>query len=161
MNAAGALWTAEQHRLLAALGHALWVRGALPETVPAAAPADAPAMVQAAPVRHHGRAHGHDRDPAPPPARREFQPGDGGRMPARRIETDVAPAVDAVPVRRAPAGMPDRLHFALIRAAGINPNTPEGTALIGQLPPSSGLRGNPAAKRALWPRLRALRAGKP
>jgi DNA polymerase III psi subunit len=53
--------------------------------------------------------------------------------------------------------LPDKLHFALIRASGCNPNAEEAAAIIAQWPPSHELRGNPAAKRALWPRLRALR----
>jgi DNA polymerase III psi subunit len=53
--------------------------------------------------------------------------------------------------------MPDRLHFALIRASGCNPNAPGAAQLIAQWPTAAQLRGNPAAKRALWPQLRALR----
>lgn len=142
-------WTAEQQRWLAALGHGVWVQGALPE-VEAAMPVETPA-------------------PALAPARREFQPKPSPRdlpspqaghvvsrpSPAARIETDSAPVV---PPRRTPSRLPDRLHIALIRAAGINPNAPEMAEVIAQLPASAELRGNPAAKRALWPRLRALRA---
>ena len=53
--------------------------------------------------------------------------------------------------------LPDRLHFALIRASGCNPNAPGAAELFAQWPSSAELRGNPAAKRALWPRLRRLR----
>lgn len=139
-------WTAEQQRWLAALGHGVWVRGALPE-VEAAVPVETPA-------------------PALAPARREFQPRPAPRelppqaamprtAPAARVDTDSAPV--AAP-RRATTRLPDRLHIALIRAAGINPNAPEMAEVIAQLPASAELRGDPAAKRALWPRLRALRA---
>ena len=38
-----------------------------------------------------------------------------------------------------------------------NPNAEDAAAIIAGWPPSSELRGNPAAKRALWPQLRALR----
>jgi hypothetical protein len=57
--------------------------------------------------------------------------------------------VDALPILAdAPA---DRLLQALQRAAG-------GRDLAGfPLPPLPELRANAAAKRALWPRLRALR----
>lgn len=63
----------------------------------------------------------------------------------------------AAPARRATSRLPDKLHFALIRASGCNPNAPDAAALIAQWPASSTLRGNAAAKRALWPQLRALR----
>ena len=63
----------------------------------------------------------------------------------------------AAPARRPASRLPDKLHFALIRASGCNPNAPDAAALIAQWPPSSMLRGNAAAKRALWPQLRALR----
>ena len=53
--------------------------------------------------------------------------------------------------------MPDRLHFALIRASACNPNAPDAAEVIAQWPTAEQLRGNPAAKRALWPRLRSLR----
>jgi hypothetical protein len=68
-----------------------------------------------------------------------------------RLRADDAPAVpvQAEPVRiEAPAGV-DPLWRALVRAAGTDA-LPE-VAL-------EALRGDPAAKRALWPRLRALRA---
>ena len=57
------------------------------------------------------------------------------------------------PARAAPlaAGSPDRLLQALVRAAG-------GRDLAAlPLPPLDQLRASAAAKRALWPRLRALR----
>ena len=57
------------------------------------------------------------------------------------------------------AKLPDRLHFALIRVSGCNPNAPGAAELFAQWPPSSELRGNPVAKRALWPILRRLRRG--
>ncbi len=59
--------------------------------------------------------------------------------------------------RRAASRLPDKLHFALIRASGCNPNAEDAAAIIAQWPPSHELHGNPAAKRALWPQLRALR----
>ena len=59
---------------------------------------------------------------------------------------------EATPAPREP-GAADRLHQALVRAAG-------GRDLSGlALPPLDRLRGDAAAKRALWPRLRALRRG--
>ena len=139
MSGGVALWTAEQQRWLAALGHTVWVHGALPEIeAEAVAQVDEPAR-------------------ALPPARREFQPRPA---PKPRIDAiDTAPV--AAPAARAASRLPDKLHFALIRAAGINPNAPDMAAVIAQWPASAELRGNPAAKRALWPRLRALRKGRP
>ncbi len=52
--------------------------------------------------------------------------------------------------------MPDRLQIALLRASGCNPGDPQTQALMASWPLAE-LRGNPAAKRALWPQLRALR----
>lgn len=50
----------------------------------------------------------------------------------------------------------DRLRAALSRAAGgVDPAAL--SALIGEGDAAARLRGDPAAKRALWPRLRALR----
>lgn len=129
---ASPLWTAEQHGWLAALGHAVYVRGALPESAAEAAPA--PAAVS-------------ERMPAPPRTR-------PAPPPAPTTAREAAPTT-----RRPAARLPDRLHIALIRAAAINPNAPGMAELIEQWPPSSELRGDPAAKRALWPRLRALRKG--
>lgn len=63
----------------------------------------------------------------------------------------------STPRMRTAARLPDRLHFALIRASGCNPNAEGAADLFAQWPSSAELRGNPAAKRALWPTLRALR----
>lgn len=50
----------------------------------------------------------------------------------------------------------DALLRALLRAAACDAD--DAVALVRTLPPTAQLRGNPAAKRTLWPRLRALRA---
>lgn len=63
-----------------------------------------------------------------------------GRMPAGARER-------AIP--DAPGGTPPLLQ-AIARAAGVD------TSALPPLPPLEGLR-SPAAKRALWPTLRALR----
>ena len=126
------LWSAQQHEWLTALGHTLYVQGA----------AEAPA-VQAAPVAEQA-----------PPRREPVAPA----IPARRRpEPEPPPARVAEAPRRAASRLPDKLHFALIRASGCNPNAEDAAAIIAQWPSSSELRGNPAAKRALWPQLRALR----
>ncbi|KAF1708972.1 alanine acetyltransferase [Pseudoxanthomonas kalamensis DSM 18571] len=135
------LWTAEQHGWLEALGHKVWIAGSLP------------AAAQQAPVTEaHAETTTRVRETAPPPRRAPVPP------PA----TDTPPASNGFG-RRLPTRVPDRLHFALIRASGCNPSAPGMAEVIAQWPPSAELRGNPAAKRALWPRLRALRkvAGTP
>jgi hypothetical protein len=127
------LWSSQQHEWLAALGHTLYVQGA----------AEAPVAPALEPVATR-------REPTPPaeaPARRAPRP-----EPAE-IRVRVA---EPAP-HRAASRLPDKLHFALIRASGCNPNAEDAAAIIGQWPPSHELRGNPAAKRALWPQLRALR----
>ena len=125
------LWSAQQHEWLKALGHRVYVQGAV-------VLAEDRLEVAAAPVRQSPVA-------TPPPRRR---PEPALAEPVREV-----PAAPARPASR----LPDKLHFALIRASGCNPNAPEAAAVIAQWPASAELRGNPAAKRALWPRLRALR----
>ena len=147
MSEAGSpLWTGEQHAWLRALGHTVWVPGQL-------AAADAPALdAPAMPVR---------RPPAPPaPPAREAAPPPASSVPPRRPPP--AAATDSAPVapRRAPPRgslLPDRLRIELLRASGLNPKTPEAAAIMAAWPDSASLRGNAAAKRALWPQLRALR----
>ena len=51
----------------------------------------------------------------------------------------------------------DPLLHAVLRAAGRDPADTRARALRGDLPPVAALRGDAAAKRRLWPRLRALR----
>jgi hypothetical protein len=58
----------------------------------------------------------------------------------------------------APAAVPDdALLHALLRAAGRDVDAADAAALCREWMPTARLR-DPAAKRALWPRLRALRA---
>ena len=130
-------WSAEQQAWLAALGHAVYVQGALPEAVARPAPADV-GVAAPAPVA--------PRRPRPAPA----------DTPA--VATASTPSAS---VRRPSLRGPDPLFIALIRAAAIKPDAPGMDAVIAQWPSSTELRGNPAAKRALWPRLRALRKGRP
>lgn len=51
----------------------------------------------------------------------------------------------------------DPLLHGLLRAAGCGPDSPRLREVLAALPPTGRLRGDPAAKRALWPLLRALR----
>jgi len=46
---------------------------------------------------------------------------------------------------------------ALLRAAGRDRASADAAALLRGFPPASALRGDAAAKRALWPVLRRLR----
>jgi hypothetical protein len=62
-----------------------------------------------------------------------------------------APKSD-VPARPAPSASP--LLRALARAAG---RSEQDTEFLRMLPDVATLRGNPTARRELWPRLRALR----
>jgi hypothetical protein len=119
---------------LSALGHTLYVVGQ----------AEAQATLTVA-------------EPAPP--RRE--PAQAATPSARRPQPETKPAARTAVATRTASRLPDKLHFALIRASGCNPNAEEAAAIMAGWPPASELRGNPAAKRALWPQLRALRRQRP
>lgn len=135
--AADRLWSAEQQAWLGVLGHALYLPADWPTE--AGAPAQA---VEAAPAR---------------PSRAQEEKAAPART-AQRDAVEAAPRARPAPAPRGSgARLPDRLHFALIRASGCNPNAPGAAELFAQWPASSELRGNPAAKRALWPALRRLR----
>ncbi|MET1163098.1 MAG: alanine acetyltransferase [Pseudoxanthomonas sp.] len=131
------LWSSQQHEWLSALGHTLYVPGS----------AVAPSRdVAAAPVSTSAEPSQPQREPAQP-----------APQVRRRPEPEATAAHVAPAPRRAASRLPDKLHFALIRASGCNPNGEDAAALFASWPPSSELRGNPAATRALWPQLRALR----
>src|SRR5690606_5838574 len=120
---------------------------------PAAVPLDvAPAARPATPSAEEASS---TRSPPPEPVRPRRAP------PAQ--DTGAASA-SAAPVsgstRRPSVRLPDRLQIALLRASGCNPSDPATKALMESWP-LDALRGNPAAKRALWPQLRALRRRKP
>ncbi|MDR0183610.1 alanine acetyltransferase [Lysobacter arvi] len=132
------LWTAEQREWLEAMGHTVW----------SIAPADALAA-ERQPDGFHAR--GDDDAPAP------SGPRNAMREAAALLARDDRPSRPA-PTRPAatPAslrGQGDRLLHAVLRAAGGADET-RVMALVGDV---AALRGNAAAKRALWPRLRALR----
>jgi hypothetical protein len=137
--AADRLWSAEQQGWLRALGHAVYLPADWPTEAGAPAVAEAPAA----------RAAAADSVPAVPAPR--------ARPPARATIDTPEPVRPASTPRMGGGKPPDRLHFALIRASGCNPNAPGAAELFAQWPSSAELRGNPAAKRALWPRLRRLR----
>lgn len=141
---ASGLWSAQQCAWLQALGHTLYVPGGV-EPEPATEVDTIPPVVQpAAGQRSVGSGH-----PAPAaPSHRE-----PAAVPVAAPEMRAPAAAFA---RRPPTRMPDRLQIALLRASGLNPNDTEAQRLMAAWP-LAGLRGNPAAKRAFWPQLRALR----
>jgi len=134
------LWTPAQQSWLQAMGYTVFVDGnvemAGPETGIDLGMAEAAV--------------------APPP---QTQPAPARRSAPTRIDEPapaVAPRERASGARRAAVRMPDRLQIALLRASGCNPAEPETQALMAGWKLDE-LRGNAAAKRALWPQLRALR----
>jgi hypothetical protein len=155
------LWSAAQQSWLQAMGYTVFVDGNVDAAVAdtgielgmAAAPqADAPAPERAA---HAPPARAVEPDAAPPP-RHEPAP------PRRTAPTGTDEPTAAAPRERAAGGrrpgvrMPDRLQIALLRASGCNPAEAETQALMAGWNLDE-LRADPAAKRALWPQLRALR----
>lgn len=166
-------WTSAQQAWLQAMGYTVFQDGALEIaasggvdpalTAGPAAVADPSAvhlsavLVPGLDPRHDVRHASARRAPAPesasepsaPPPRRApaaETPGRNAPLPAPRTGTARQPAVR----------LPDRLQIALLRASGRNPSDPATQALM-ETWPLDVLRGNPAAKRALWPQLRALR----
>ncbi len=68
------------------------------------------------------------------------------------VELGLPPYRLAVVAPPPPEGLPPALFAALQHAAGA------GHAAVAGLPGLEAMQGNPAAKRALWPSLRRLRA---
>ena len=158
------LWTPAQQAWLQAMGYSVLHEGALAAELEAAAsaaamaqPIELPAVeLSAAPVASRPAAT-RQAPPAPrtapePAMQREVvSPRPAG---ADAIQSDTAPRAGAA--RRPSVRLPDRLQIALLRASGCNPNDPATQALMDSWPLDT-LRTDPAAKRALWPTLRALR----
>ena len=149
------VWTAEQQAWLQAMGYTVYLEGGALDAPPvvAATPAfDAP--VEAA-----------ERTPQPQAAVMN-KPVAAAPPRETAAKAPEAPNTAAAPVFAANAAgggrrsgglrMPDRLQIALLRASGCNPNEAQTRALMDSWPLAE-LRANPAAKRALWPQLRALR----
>lgn len=131
------LWTPAQQSWLQAMGYTVFVDGnveAAPEPV---------VKLVAIPVE-------------PGPALRPSGTAPPPRRNAPVAEDPAAPAPARAGTRRAAVRMPDRLQIALLRASGCNPAEPDTQALMAGWNLDE-LRGNTAAKRALWPQLRALR----
>ncbi|HEQ1705745.1 hypothetical protein N5J01_07875 [Stenotrophomonas sp. GD03701] len=157
------LWSPAQQAWLQAMGYTVYHDGQLAAELDAAlqlsvAEADAAAAASAEPVRA-GSASMREH-----PAEAAAAPHQGRPAPPRRETPITAPDTAPAPVRPLPGGnarqpavrLPDRLQIALLRASGCNPNDPATQALMDSWPLDQ-LRQDPAAKRALWPQLRALR----
>ncbi|HEY5804646.1 MAG TPA: hypothetical protein VIT90_13225 [Lysobacter sp.] len=131
------LWTAQQQEWLQAMGHQVWALGGA-QSIEAVA--DTAAEIGDAPAN----------------AGRDHSIRDHARLEAAALlKGEAAPQARPVtpPVARPAAA--DRLMAAVFRAAARN----NGDAAVAALVPDiAALRGNAAAKRALWPKLRALRA---
>lgn len=138
------VWSPQQQAWLQAMGYSVYLAGgALDAPPPAAMPVREPAPVSTSDDASL------PRQPAARPPRRT----PAGNVPEAPVTAPTPPA----PGRRAGGfRMPDRLQIALLRASGLDPNQPETRALMDSWPLAE-LRANPAAKRALWPQLRALR----
>lgn len=78
------------------------------------------------------------------------------------LQLEVLDALGHTVYRRAAPERPplpdDPLLHALLRAAARSADDDDAHALSRAWMPVARLRGDPAAKRALWPQLRALRA---
>ncbi|MEN5204676.1 hypothetical protein ABE473_09475 [Stenotrophomonas sp. TWI700] len=147
------LWSPAQQSWLQAMGYTVFVDGSVePEAlvVPEIELHAAPVAEPPAPVRSPRPAPPAD---APPPVRRNAPRTVEEQAPA--IASAAAPA-RAGSGRRATVRMPDRLQIALLRASGCNPAEPDTQALMASWNLDE-LRSSAAAKRALWPQLRALR----
>ncbi|MFC6841321.1 alanine acetyltransferase [Xanthomonas theicola] len=161
MAGSAPLWSPEQHGWLQALGHTLYLGADAAVAQAAQAEARAAAAGAPAPMVPAERA-------APTHAPRAAAPSPTPAQPSARGLAPAAPADDPEPRRTAPAPaarraglrLPDRLQIALLRASGRNPNDPATQTLMATWPLAE-LRGNAAAKRALWPQLRALRKQAP
>ncbi len=145
MDMTGALpWSEQQLSWLQAMGYTVYVDAQATEA--AAVPLAATEPVVAAPSE------------APTPRRIEApaMPPRRAPVPAPEPGVVVAPASARPAGRRASVRLPDRLQIALLRASSLNPSDPQAQSIMDGWRLDE-LRGNPAAKRALWPQLRALR----
>lgn len=153
------LWSPAQQAWLQAMGYTVYHDGQLAAELDAALQLSVAEAEASATPPEPVRVAVPSRDDHAAPAVRMERPA-----PPRR-ETPVS-APDTVPAaeRPLPSGnarqpvvrLPDRLQIALLRASGCNPNDPATQVLMDSWPLDQ-LRRDPAAKRALWPQLRALR----
>lgn len=146
--AAPPLWTPAQQSWLQAMGYTVFVDGTV-EAAPEPIVELAAIPVEPGPARLN---EADTRQDAIPTRRADTPP----RRNAPAAEDPVAPTPTRSGTRRPAVRMPPPLQIALLRASGCNPNDPETQALMASWNLDE-LRGNAAAKRALWPQLRALR----
>ncbi|WP_285309185.1 hypothetical protein [Stenotrophomonas maltophilia] len=157
------LWSPSQQAWLQAMGYTVYHDGQLAAELDAALQLSvAEADAAAAPAVEQVRA------PIAPAREPPVEAKPGSRqerpVPPRRETPVSAPDTAPAAARPLPGGnarqpvvrLPDRLQIALLRASGCNPNDPATQALMDSWPLDQ-LRQDPAAKRALWPQLRALR----
>lgn len=152
MGAQVALWSPEQQAWLAAMGLGVYHDAAQVDWPPA--PAATAAVAQVA----FDNVPASVRQPLPGP-----RPAASVPAPPVFVAQTAPPASAAVAVapRRGGgsgllASLPDRLMLALLRASALNPSDPQAQAVMRGWE-LERLRADPAAKRALWPQLRALR----
>ncbi|MEN4956563.1 hypothetical protein [Stenotrophomonas indicatrix] len=160
------LWSPAQQAWLQAMGYTVYHDGQLAAEMDAAlqlsvaeATASAPVPVEATRAAPPSMQHAPSQRGAAPEPRLE-------RAPPRTAVPVAAPDTVPAAARPLPTGnarqplvrLPDRLQIALLRASGCNPNDPATQTLMDSWPLEQ-LRRDPAAKRALWPQLRALRKG--
>lgn len=158
-----ALWSAEQQAWLKALGHRVFMlAGDEPGADALVGESLADARAAVLPPRDDGRqvVREHRLEasaPAPDKvrARPPLEPADGRAESRRGLPAGVA---TASPQPAAPSRVPDdALERALLRATGQRTRS-EARAVLERLGMDlQTLRGNPAAKRALWLKLRPLR----
>jgi hypothetical protein len=157
------LWSPAQQSWLQAMGYTVFVDGQIEDVAAApitlsvaasAAPAERAAAQPAPASTGDAPAHAAPRPRRSAPTSIDAPPAAGSSTAG---DTPAAPRERASGSGRRPAvRMPDRLQIALLRASGCNPAEPETQALMAGWN-LDDLRGNAAAKRALWPHLRALR----
>jgi len=168
------LWTPAQHAWLQAMGCTVFHDVAMATALEAVQRREQDALTGGVQDAVSAATQAMPRDTSPAgetPRSRQDAPAAAGAgdlsAPSRgRADPDTmsaaAPAAPAAPgapsarARQPAVRLPDRLQMALLRASGLNPNDPDTLAMM-QSWPLQALRGNPAAKRALWPTLRALR----
>ncbi len=74
------------------------------------------------------------------------------------FQREILSALGHVPLALAPPQLPDDpLLHAVLRAAGRSRDSDDLAQVLRILPVTASMRGNAAAKRALWPQLRRLR----
>ena len=156
------VWSPAQQAWLQAMGYTVYHDAALAAEMDAAlqlsvaregeAPAAPAAAAQAQPRTETSAAAG--EAPAAPANR--AAPPIPAAAPASAMPLALARKAVGAGGRQPSVRLPDRLQMALLRASGCNPNDPATRALMESWPLET-LRGNAAAKRALWPALRALR----